>query len=182
MSFSYWGADKITLQKPVLKPRQPGVAGSTRRVSPGGTSYSRESSANAKFGTRLLSSDHTSPTVRPASRRTQTVPMSGTRSRLNNTLDDGHSVKTMTPSIRAAKDANARSSSTNPPPKRPRQTSQTSTATTRPNVNAAAVTGSGGNGGNGNGNGKPQPSPVVSEDSELNLYRHLAAQDPTLNQ
>jgi len=56
MSFSYWGADKITLQKPALKPRHT-AGGPSRRVSPGGTSYARESSANAKFGTRLVSGD-----------------------------------------------------------------------------------------------------------------------------
>jgi hypothetical protein len=60
MSFSYWGADKITLQKPVTtKPRQvlppPRMASARDTHAKRITTYNRESSANAKFGTRLLS-------------------------------------------------------------------------------------------------------------------------------
>lgn len=154
MSFSYWGADKITLQKPVLKPKQHTVGGSTRRVSPGGTSYARESSANAKFGTRLVG-DQPSPALRPASRKAQAAP--STRTRVN-ISDDSQSVKATVTSTRSG----------NPPAKRPRQTSQSSAAT------KATVTGS--------NNNKPQLSPVASEDSGVVLYRQLVAQDPSLTQ
>ncbi|KIJ68970.1 hypothetical protein HYDPIDRAFT_172480 [Hydnomerulius pinastri MD-312] len=165
MSFSYWGADKITLQKPVLKPKQHTVGGgSTRRVSPGGTSYGRESSANAKFGTRLVSGEQVLPSVRPASRRTQATP--STRTRVNPS-DDSHSVKATVTRPAWDTSTGARSHGANPPvSKRQRQTSQTSTATrattTTPN--------------------KPQLSPVASEDSGVGLYRQIVTQDPSLAQ
>lgn len=162
MSFSYWGADKITLQKPVLKPKQHAVGGSTRRVSPGGTSYARESSANAKFGTRLVSGDQ-SPALRPASRKTPTAPSTKTRVIPS---DDSHSVKATV--TRPAWDTSTRG---NPPAKRPRQTSQSSSAT-RATVTATTPT----------NNNKPQLSPVASEDSGVGLYRQIVAQDPSLNQ
>lgn len=153
MSFSYWGADKITLQKPVLKPRQH-TTGSTRRVSPGGTSsYSRESSANAKFGTRLASGDHGPHSNRPMSRRTQTTP--STRTRVNPS-EDSNSVKATV--TRPAWDMSTRGHA--PGMKRTRQTSQTSAAPTPTN--------------------KPQVSPATSEDSGVGLYRQIVAQDPSL--
>lgn len=166
MSFSYWGADKITLQKPVLKPKQNSAGGSTRRVSPGGTSYARESSANAKFGTRLVSGDQVSPAVRPASRKTQATPSTKTRV---NPSDDSHSVKATV--TRPAWDTSTRGA--HPPSKRPRQTSQSSAAT-RATVTATTATTS--------NNNKPQLSPVASEDSAVGLYRQLVAQDPSLTQ
>ena len=59
MSFSYWGADKVTLQKPLVKPvpGRPAAARTTRPGAAAATGYSRESSANAKFGTRLVSGE-----------------------------------------------------------------------------------------------------------------------------
>ncbi|KAF9227546.1 Dbl homology domain-containing protein [Gyrodon lividus] len=162
MSFSYWGADKITLQKPVLKPKQHAIGGPTRRVSPGGTSYGRESSANAKFGTRLVSGDQVSLSMRPASRRTQATPSTKTRV---NPSDDSHSVKATV--TRPAWDTSTRSHAANPPAsKRPRQTSQSS-----PVARGTATT-----------TNKPQLSPVASEDSGVGLYRQLVAQDPSLTQ
>lgn len=165
MSFSYWGADKITLQKPVLKPKQHTVGGSSRRVSPGGTSYARESSANAKFGTRLVSGDQISPGIRPASRKTQ--PAQATKTRVNPS-DDSQSVKATV--TRPAWDTSTRG---HPPAKRPRQTSQSSAAT-RATVTATTS--------NNNNNNKPQLSPVASEDSGVGLYRQIVAQDPSLTQ
>lgn len=151
MSFSYWGADKITLQKPVLKPKHHAV-GSTRRVSPAGTSsYSRESSANAKFGTRLASGEPGSH--RPMSRRTPS-----TRTRVNPS-DDSHSIKATV--TRPAWDTSTRGHA--PGMKRTRQTSQTSAA------RGPTPT-----------NNKPQVSPVASEDSGVGLYRQIVAQDPSL--
>ena len=60
MSFSYWGADKVTLQKPLAKDR-PGRIGS-RRIGP-------KTSANAKFGSRFVSADSLSAASCPASRQ-----------------------------------------------------------------------------------------------------------------
>jgi len=160
MSFSYWGADKITLQKPVLKPKQHAVGGSTRRVSPGGTSYARESSANAKFGTRLVSGEQASPALRPASRKTLTAPSTKTRVTPS---DDSNSVKAT-----VTRPAWGTSTRGNPPAKRPRQTSQSSSAT-RATVTPTTTT-----------NNKPQLSPVASEDSGVGLYRQIVAQDPSL--
>lgn len=165
MSFSYWGADKVTLQKPVLKPKQHAVGGSSRRVSPGGTSYARESSANAKFGTRLVSGDQVSPAMRPASRKTPGAPSTKTRV---NPSDDSHSVKATV--TRPTWDTSTRNP--NPPAKRPRQTSQSSAAT-RATVTATTPS---------NNNNKPQLSPVASEDSGVGLYRQIVAQDPSLTQ
>ncbi|KAJ3756742.1 Dbl domain-containing protein [Lentinula raphanica] len=59
MSFSYWGADKVTVQRPVGL-SSPSGAGTGGRSAHGHavltpSAYSRESSANAKFGTRLVS-------------------------------------------------------------------------------------------------------------------------------
>ena len=53
MSFSYWGADKVTVHKPVIKGRT--TPGLSRKGSGAPSSYGRESSANAKFGSRLVS-------------------------------------------------------------------------------------------------------------------------------
>jgi hypothetical protein len=159
MSFSYWGADKITVQKPVVlgKPR-PGL-GNPRRGGTGAPSaYARESSANAKFGTRLVSGDNSSPSSRAASRRTHT-PVS----RRPHASDEGHSMKATV--TRPAWDTSTRSQMIGPPAssKRTRNTSQSSAAT-----RAAAAA-------------KALASPAPSEDSGVGLYRQLLAQDPSLD-
>ncbi|KAF5391387.1 hypothetical protein D9757_001996 [Collybiopsis confluens] len=106
MSFSYWGADKVTVQKPTKSTVvRPGMSGSrgvrpTRGVrvvpsrrggasgsgaSPNPAAYARESSANAKFGTRLVSSESNGHGhqgsghghARPASRRTAASTATG---------------------------------------------------------------------------------------------------------
>ena len=74
MSFSYWGADKVMIHKPVVKPRQTSNSSHKGALSPLG--YGRESSANAKFGTRLLNPDFSYSHPRPASRRTRATPTS----------------------------------------------------------------------------------------------------------
>lgn len=157
MSFSYWGADKVTIQKPVIRPRQPvGV----RRGSPGGSSYGRESSANAKFGTRLVSGESTNAN-RPASRRTQAgTPASRRPPQIP---DDSQSTKVTV--TRPAWDSSPRSPAPTPvPAKRTRNISQTSTSVTRTPVNNSKVS-----------------SPAPSEDSGVGLYRQLMAQNPSLN-
>ena len=80
MSFSYWGADKVTIHKPVVKPRQTSNSSCKGALPPLG--YGCESSANAKHGTRLLNPDLSHSHPRPASRRTQASPTS----RLSRTL------------------------------------------------------------------------------------------------
>jgi len=157
MSFSYWGADKVTIQKPVTRPRQSGIHGGTRR-GVGSSSYSRESSANAKFGTRLVSGESPNGN-RPASRRTQGTPVSRRLPPL--APDDGQSVRVTT--TRPAWDSSPRSPAATPvPTKRTRNTSQTSTATRTPITNKLS-------------------SPAPSEDSGVGLYRQMLAQDPSLN-
>ncbi|KAA1474923.1 Dbl homology domain-containing protein [Dentipellis sp. KUC8613] len=123
MSFSYWGADKVTLQKPLVKPRQIAGSNGPRRAGPVmPTGYSRESSANAKFGTRLVSAE-SAHGARPASRRTQATPTS----RRTPHSDEGHSVKVTV--TRPAWDTSTRSTATPVPGnKRLRNTSQTSAA------------------------------------------------------
>jgi hypothetical protein len=68
---SHLSADKLTLQNPIAKQR-PGPGGpGTRRNGPiVASGYSREPSANAKFGHRLVSAD--SSAARPSRRRTVT--------------------------------------------------------------------------------------------------------------
>ncbi|KAJ7452483.1 hypothetical protein B0H11DRAFT_2161569 [Mycena galericulata] len=158
MSFSYWGADKITVQKPIIK----GRAGPTPRRGGIGSSYGRESSANAKFGTRLVSGD-SSPTPRPASRRTQ----AGTPSTRRPTATDDSNVNYAKSTI-TRPDWNT--STRSPVPgagaaKRSRNTSQTSAAVSSTRL----------------ANAKGLASPAPSEDSGVGLYRQMLAHDPSLN-
>lgn len=158
MSFSYWGADKITLQKPVtVKPRQvvPTQNGLRRGPAPGITTYNRESSANAKFGTRLLSADSSVAPPRPSSRR------NGASTPARRPLEDTTVVKaTIT---RPAWNENPRSTST-PVPKRQRNTSKPGAvvATRTPNNNSTTKLSS------------------PSEDSGVGMYRQVLANDPSL--
>jgi len=153
MSFSYWGADKVTVQKPVLKGR---TGGPHVRRGGAAASYGRESSANAKFGTRLVSGD--GPTGRPAGRRTQ---MTTPTSRRLPHVEEGPNYAKATVT-RPAWDTSTRAQP-QPPSKRPRNTSQTSAAT---KVALPA---------------KTLASPAPSEDSGVGLYRQMLANDPTLN-
>ena len=79
MSFSYWGADKITLRKPVTAKQRRALTtqnGIRRGPTSSVTTYNWESSANAKFGTRLLSAESNALPPRPSSRRTGALPPS----------------------------------------------------------------------------------------------------------
>ena len=123
MSFQYWGADKVTFQKPVTaKPRQvvPTQNGMRRGPTSGIITYNRAVSANAKFGTRLL----------PSSRRTGALPPS------RRPLTDDTTVVKATVT-RPAWDGDPRSTST-PEPKRRRNTSRPDPviATRTPNNNS----------------------------------------------
>jgi hypothetical protein len=148
MSFSYWGADKVTVQKPIIK----GRIGVPPRRGGHGASYGRESSANAKFGTRLVSGDPPASAARPASRRTQAATPVSRR-------DDSSKATVTRPEW---------NTSTRPPlaattAKRVRNISQTSGA-------PRAIT------------TKVMSSPAPSEDSGVGLYRQMLANDPSLNQ
>ncbi|KAH9934622.1 uncharacterized protein B0H18DRAFT_951242 [Fomitopsis serialis] len=167
MSFSYWGADKVTVQKPI-KPRQLAANIARRGAAGSPTAYGRESSANAKFGTRLISADSPSGGARPASRRTQVTPSGGRRQPHS---DEDHTVRaTVTKATvtghRPAWDGSTRAPATTPTQKRPRNTSQTSAAT-RTTTTATAP--------------KQLSSPAPSEDSGVGFYRQIIAQNPSLN-
>ncbi|KAI0094007.1 Dbl domain-containing protein [Irpex rosettiformis] len=168
MSFSYWGADKVTLQKPVVvKPRQ-GSGNGARRGAVTPTSYGRESSANAKFGTRLVTSpDNPMSGVRPASRRTQATP-TGRRPAAS---EDNHSVRaTVTRSERPEWNTSTRATATPIPRKeRVRNMSQTSTATRTPTQSTTALSTT-----------NKLSSPAPSEDSGVGFYRTIIAQNPSL--
>ncbi|RDB20988.1 hypothetical protein Hypma_011526 [Hypsizygus marmoreus] len=153
MSFSYWGADKVTVQKPIVK----GKVATTSRRGGAAASYGRESSANAKFGTRLVSGE-SSPNTRPASRRTQAVTPT---SRRTPQVDESPNYAKATVT-RPAWGAGAGSPAP-PPSKRQRNTSQTSAAA-RVAIPAKALA-----------------SPAPSEDSGVGLYRQMLANDPSLN-
>lgn len=161
MSFSYWGADKMTVvQRPVIKTR----IGANPRRGLAMASYQRASSANAKFGTRLMS-DNSSPSARPASRRAtvsppaRRTPMSSddgpnyARSTANRPAWD-QGTKTISPGASSIKS-------------RARNTSQTSAAT-----RATATT----------ANAKGLASPAPSNDSGVGLYGPIIANDPDLSQ
>ncbi|TFK76530.1 Dbl homology domain-containing protein [Pluteus cervinus] len=170
MSFSYWGADKVTVQKPMVKGR---LASQTRRgASP--ASYGRESSANAKFGTRLVSGEG-SPNPRPASRRAATTPVSrrAAPSAPPAPSEEGTNYNRAT-ITRPAWDTSTRSPVVAPTPKRARNTSQTSSAvratTTSPTMNSMLATPP----------HKGLASPAPSEDSGVGLYRQMLANDPNL--
>ncbi|TCD60576.1 hypothetical protein EIP91_009848 [Steccherinum ochraceum] len=174
MSFSYWGADKVTLQKPIVKPRQLSGNGARRGASTPTAAYGRESSANAKFGTRLVSGDTPNGGARPASRRTQGSATPSARRAAPSappaplaSSDDGHAVKvTVTRDRPAWNDSTRAASIATAAQKRTRNVSQTSAATTtRPAAAASKLS-----------------SPAPSEDSGVGFYRNLIAQDPSLNQ
>lgn len=160
MSFSYWGADKVTLQKPIVKPKAPSANGSRRAITPT-TAYARESSANAKFGTRLIQEPpHQAP--RPASRRTVATPVNR---KVTPHSDEGHSVRVTITRERPTWDSSTRATNALPN-KRTRNVSQTSAATrvtTTPNTN------------------KTLGSPAPSEDSGVGFIRNMVNQDPSLN-
>ncbi|THU86411.1 Dbl homology domain-containing protein [Dendrothele bispora CBS 962.96] len=161
MSFSYWGADKITVQRPTVKPRN-GVA--AKRAGASGPAYARESSANAKFGTRLVSGEST-PSPRPASRRTATTP----NTRRNGLSEDSHNYAKATVT-KPEWNTSTRTPTATPISKRSRNTSQTSAmARTITNSSSNAAT------------AKQLSSPAPSEDSGVGLYRQMMAHDPNLN-
>ena len=156
MSFSYWGADKVTVHKPVIKGR--GTATGTRKGTMTPMGFGRDSAANAKFGSRLVNQDgpHHNHN-RPASRRTQATPSS----RRAVTSEDGHSTaKSTVTSSRPAWDGSTRAINIVPGTKRPRNTSQTSNTVAPKTSN------------------KSLASPAPSEDSGVGLYRQYIAQDP----
>lgn len=175
MSFSYWGADKITVQKPVAKGRQ----GTTPRRGMPLASYGRESSANAKFGTRLVSSDHHAPAGRPSSRRTINATPVGRRPGIATSSEDtpNYAKATITrsawdSSTKSPPLANANANTTNGSSAgRRRNTSQTNTAKATTTPSQATLS--------------PQKisSPVPSEDSGvgLGLYQKVLANDPSLS-
>ncbi|KAH9946011.1 Dbl domain-containing protein [Epithele typhae] len=159
MSFSYWGADKVTLQKPTVKPKPP-VSNGPRRTTTPTTAYARESSANAKFGTRLVANEQIH-VPRPASRRTTATP---TNRKVTPHSDEGHSVKVTITRDRPTWDSSTRAAI--PMPKRTRNVSQTSAATrvtTTPATNKALA------------------SPAPSEDSGIGFIRNMVNQDPSLH-
>ena len=154
MSFSYWGADKVTVQRPVVKGR---VTPTARRGTVT-TSYSRESSANAKFGTRLVSDSNSHP--RSTSRRAQAVTPTLRRPAQS---DDSPNYAKAT-ITRPAWGAGAGSPVPPAVAKRSRNTSQTGTPTKVTVPPQKAVI-----------------SPAPSEDSGVGLYRQMLANDPSLN-
>ena len=152
MSFSYWGADKVTLQKPTPKPKVAASTGPRRTATPT-TAYARESSANAKFGTRLVNNEPVHM-PRPASRRTAATPINR---KVTPHSDDGHAVKVTITRERPTWDSSTRAAVT-PVPKRSRNISQTSAATRVTTTPTAP---------------KSVASPAPSEDSGVGFMRNV---------
>ncbi|KZV90404.1 Dbl homology domain-containing protein [Exidia glandulosa HHB12029] len=180
MSFSYWGADRVTLTTPRPKP---GVSarggrgglsttgtGVGRRAQIPSSYTNRESSANAKFGTRLVNSpDSAASGPRPASRRQQATGTSASsrRTPVPSASDDGDERTTMrstkTPIQRPAWSGSTRitTAAPNPSPAKTRARTPSTSAATPPRLQS-------------------KPSTAASEDSGIGLYRQLVAQDPSL--
>jgi len=75
LCFFPYGADRVVIQKPIASRSRRLVStqnGVRRGPASSITTYGRESSANAKFGTRLLPTELTVAPFRPSSRRTGT--------------------------------------------------------------------------------------------------------------
>ncbi|KAF8522238.1 Dbl-like domain-containing protein [Hysterangium stoloniferum] len=165
MSFSYWGADKVTLSHPAInapKTRTPLGRGNTRGRTIAPSSYtSRESSANAKFGSRLVHSTDSPPYNRPASRKATTPALQPSKRAPVASTEDAKS--TITSASKPIWDGSTRatSTSTTTTNRRPRNLSQGSSS--QP-VRLGKLA-----------------SPAPSEDSGVGLYRQMMAQDPSLN-
>lgn len=148
MSFSYWGADKMTVvQRPVIKTRM----GANPRKGLAMASYQRVSSANAKFGTRLVS-DSSSPNGRPVSRRT--IQSNPPVRRPPHSSEEGPNYARST-ATRPAWDQGSRTTTPASIKSRARNTSQNSAAT-RMTTTATA-------------NAKGLASPAPSNDSGVGL-------------
>ncbi|KAF9532254.1 hypothetical protein CPB83DRAFT_667377 [Crepidotus variabilis] len=161
MSFSYWGADKITVQKPMLKGRS---TPQPRRSANHAAAYGRESSANAKFGSRLVS-DSSQHSTRPASRRTTGGATTPTSRR---TAPSEESPNYARATITRPAWGSTSSTRTPLPGKRPRNSSQASASTRTPLGQPSLAK-------------SPVASPAPSEDSGVGMYRQLLANDPSLN-
>lgn len=166
MSFSYWGADKVTVQKPMIRPR-PGASSRRGAVT---ASYGRESSANAKFGSRLVSGEspalHGQP--RPSSRRTQNATPTSRRPPPSDETPNYARATITRPAWDSGISPRTPPSQPNgpPPTKRTRNTSQAS-ATRTPMASTSSK--------------GPIASPAPSEDSGVGLYRQMLANDPSLH-
>lgn len=179
MSFSYWGADKVTLTKPMSKRGVPTNASRTAiRVKPQAPSSfaGRQSDKDAKFGTRLRSPEPSQDgsvvgSVRPGSRRMGGPPASPTMTRrgVDSKITNGSmtSVVSSRPGWDTSTRANVVSAAGTvgatggQPAKRVRNSSVTSGP---PRV----------------GNAKTL-SAVPSEDSGVGMYRQIIAHDPSIS-
>ncbi|CAG8568578.1 5285_t:CDS:2 [Acaulospora colombiana] len=171
MSFSYWGADKVTLTKPVARRGVPTNASRTQlRTKPVAPSSfaGRQSEKDAKFGGRLRSPENSDGSVvgsnRPNSRRTgPTASPSMARKNIVSTTADSKFTTGSMISVTSKTD-NGRASTatvTAQPAKRVRNVSITSG---QPRV----------------GNTKTL-SAVPSEDSGVGMYRQIIAYDPSIS-
>ena len=188
MSFSYWGADRVTLSVPRTKLGVPitknksgsaSLASGTSRRAQIPTSYTnRESGAAAKFGTRLVDpAAGGSAAARPGSRRHNLATVTTAirnRSAAGSSSDGGHSTtrSTQTPlPPRPAWSGSTRvmtpngnvvtPAATPGPPTTRRARTPSTTGTTPPRLVSKAST-------------------TASEDSGIGLYRQLVTADPTL--
>lgn len=168
MSFSYWGADKVTLTKVNQSKRAPANSRAPSRAKPQAPSSfaGRSSEKDAKFGTRMRSPEPStvegSVSVRPASRRTAiTSPQPATRRNIASSEDSklGDSTSSRPAWGQSTRAAPARSGAT--PYSRVRNLSQTSVQPT--------------------GRGKMVGSPAPSEDSGVGMYKRIVAHDPTMS-
>lgn len=201
MSFSYWGADKITVQNPGIpvtteksnavkankKLSDTGLRGG-RRVKPiGRVTYGRESAANAKFGTRLITEDSPARaaalaaaggSVRPTSRRHggQQPPSQGNKSHTSSKKiyneDSSTSRATVTPTNRPAWDKSTRVTSATTTTSRTVRSRVNSQSTLTQNTASSTVAGS--------SSGKVA-SIAPSEDSGVGMYQQMMAQNPSFD-
>ncbi|CCA66948.1 hypothetical protein PIIN_00786 [Serendipita indica DSM 11827] len=174
MSFSYWGADKVTLTKPAAK-RVPSTNVSRTQLTPkyqAPSSFAgRTPAKESKFGTRLRSPEPSTDgsvvgSVRPGSRRAgATASPSMQRRQITSTVDSKLTTGSTTSFVstaRAGATTPSGNASSSAPIKRVRNTSVTSGP---PRV----------------GNTKTL-SAVPSEDSGVGMYRQIIDYDPTFSE
>ncbi|KAH7107547.1 hypothetical protein BKA62DRAFT_825035 [Auriculariales sp. MPI-PUGE-AT-0066] len=181
MSFSYWGADRITLSVPRPKPGVPvkGRTGSSTLLVPGAgrrpqipSAYGRESSANAKFGTRLVMSPDSgagaggSTAARPASRRhnVATAPTASSAAKISHASPSASAWNSTIKVVSPAGVVLAANLAPGPPPPPngiPRRRTPSTTGANPPRLVSKAST-------------------TASEDSGIGLYRQLVTADPSL--
>ncbi|KAF8343956.1 uncharacterized protein EI90DRAFT_3027675 [Cantharellus anzutake] len=167
MSFSYWGADKVTLAIPPGK-KPNGIQAKATPTRRGNAPSSYTSTANAKFGSRMRSpepADPASPTPRPTNKRNTPTPANNPPS--NRKTSDNSKPPWGSPAAARTGPSPLPTTGTGGSSRRQQKLS----APTPPKLTAVA-----------NKLAPPSPAPSeLTQDSGVGFYRDVLAHDPPLN-